>query len=116
MIVRANTNSVGSDGDAVVVLDDNINGTNFVFDGYNNKSTSQIQVRFSARNVNNGDVFSITNKGHDIRLHLNPQGFSNLNTTGLSDSYVLETRGINTALIMITGGSNEREKNINIIF
>jgi len=49
-------------------------------------------------------------------INLNPLGFSNLNTSGLSDNYVLESRGINTALILITVGSNPREKNVNIIF
>jgi hypothetical protein len=115
-ITNTVTNQAGSSADAIVNIDGG-NGTNFVFNGYNaGAAATSVIIRFAARNFNIGDTFSITNQSHNIRLLLNPIGFSNINTSGISKAYVLESQGISTALIMITAGATPRDKNINIMF
>ena len=131
------SNNIGANKDETISLE-NVNNTNIVFNGYNSKNTTNtIYVNIIAKNYNVGDVFSITNMGHNIRLNINPQGFSNLDTNGINNNYVLKCRDINTALILITAGSNIKmeptsnqtirhsnsesirslsDKNINIIF
>jgi hypothetical protein len=110
------TSNTGTDGNATIYLNKG-NGTNFVFDGhYIGSKPSTVYVKFPATDYNIGDAFSITNRGRNIMLNLNPQGFSNLNTSGLCNDYVLKPGGDNTALVLITRGSNIREKNINILF
>ena len=64
---------------------------------------------------NIGDAFTITNKGKGIKLYLNPQGFSNLNTSGMSTELQLDSFEINTGLVLITAGTNIHEKNVNIV-
>ena len=100
-----------------MILERKLN-TNHVFDGYNNKSNivNIVNVKMSARDYFVGDVFSVTNIGHNIRLHLNPLGFSNINTTGFESSHVLEPKGTNTVLILITVGTTTNDKNINMLF
>lgn len=116
MINKIAVNGTGSNGDSVVIID-SANATNYVYDANNmNTRTSNIYIRFNAQNFKIGDIFSITNKGNNIKLNLNPQGFSNLNTSGNSTAYVLDTFGVNTALILITAGASKNSKNINIIY
>ena len=110
------TSNIGSTGEGSIELT-NKNGTNFVFNGYNLGSTpNNVYVRFNACTSNIGDAFTITNMGHNILLCLNPEGFSNLDTSGVDDQYMLTPGYINSALILITMGAGPQEKNINIIF
>ena len=116
MISKILTNQIGTDTDASIVLTDS-NDINFVFNGYNSKSRiNTVNIEFLSKKCNIGDAFSITNKSHNIRLMLNPQGFANINTTGSNNNYILESSGTNTALILITAGSNTHDKNAHIIF
>jgi hypothetical protein len=94
-----------------------VSATNFVFNARaDSSSVNIIRTVFNSKDVTVGDAFTITNRGKGIEIHLNPQGFSNLHTSGLSDKYVLRPRGVNTALILITAGDNPREKNVNIVY
>lgn len=93
------------------------NNSNINFIGYNAKhDINTVHVIIDARNCNIGDTYSLTNNSHNININLNPQGFSNLNTSGISDNYVLSPRDINTALLFITVGASNVEKNINILY
>jgi ABC-type antimicrobial peptide transport system permease subunit len=116
MINQITTSEAGTSGDTTITLKGG-NGVNFVFNGYNRRPCpSQVSIILSAHHYNVGDALCITNLGHRIDLYLNPQNFSNLNTSGLSQNYLLTPRGINTALILITAGATPSERNINIIY
>lgn len=116
VINQVTTSSAGSKGDTTVTLNGG-NGTNFVFNGYNQgRCPARVNVILTATNYNIGDALSITNLGRRIDLYLNPQGFANLNTSGMDSNYLLAPHGINTALILITAGVNPTDRNINIIY
>lgn len=109
-------NSAGEDGNTTINLDYKPN-TNHVFNGYNidKHNINIVNIKFLAKDYSVGDIFSITNIAHGINLQLNPIGFSNINTTGFDDIYILDPRCTNTALIMVTVGTTIHDRNINIL-
>ena len=116
LINKIVSNSSGAVGDITISLE-NVNRTNITFNARNEKNTTNtIYINILAKDYNVGDAFSITNIGHNIRLSINPQGFSNLTSTAGDNNYILKPKDINTALILITVGSNPTDKNVNIIF
>ncbi len=111
-IDKINRSKAGSDKNEIITLDI-VPGTNYVFNGHNcDKHSNSVMVRILSSKCEIGDVFLITNKSENIKLYLNPQGFSNFNTTGFDKDHVLLPKETNTALFLVTVGTTLKNKDI----
>lgn len=106
-------NSSGTQCDEEVFVK-SANNTNYIFNGYNNTGhKTKIHVRFSARNFEIGDAFTITNNTKGIDVYINPHCFSNYSTSSSSEDLLL--RKGQSALVIVTIGNSTIDRNVNIV-